>query len=172
LTYPGGGSAEEEGALLNAVAGAFPTVTVVRVKEALDSLGTLVSNLLMAIRGASAITLLSAALVLGGALAAGHRHRVYDAVVLKTVGARRRDLIAAFVLEYLMLGIAAAVFGVAAGSVAAWRITVDVMSLGFIWQPGPAAFAVLGALAVTIGLGLVGTFAALGRKPASVLRNL
>ncbi len=43
----------------------------------------------VAIRGASAITLIAAALVLGGALAAGHRHRVYDAVILKTLGATR-----------------------------------------------------------------------------------
>ena len=44
----------------------------------------MVTNLVLAIRGASAVTLISAILVLGGALAAGHRHRVYDAVILKT----------------------------------------------------------------------------------------
>ena len=47
---------------------------------------------MLAIRGASALTLLIAVLVLGGALAAGHRHRVYDAVVLKTLGATRGRL--------------------------------------------------------------------------------
>ena len=55
-------------------------------------------------------------LVLGGALAAGHRHRVYDAVILKTLGATRVRLLAAYALEYLVLGLATAVFGVAAGS--------------------------------------------------------
>ena len=77
-------------ACIRAVADAFPMVTTVRVKEALEAIGAIVANLVLAIRGASAITLLAAALVLGGALAAGHRHRVYDAVILKTLGATRR----------------------------------------------------------------------------------
>ncbi len=172
LTYPGGGTPEQETALLKAVAGAFPTVTAVRVKEALEAVGGLVANLVLAIRGASGVTLLSAVLVLGGALAAGHRHRVYDAVILKTLGARRRQLIAAYVIEYLLLGLATAVFGVAAGSIAAWRIVADIMTLTFVWLPLPALAAAFGALVVTVGFGLVGTFAALGRKPAPVLRSL
>ena len=68
----------------------FPTVTAVRVHEALEAVGKVVLDLTLAIRGASAITLIAAVLVLAGALAAGHRHRVYDAVVLKTLGATRR----------------------------------------------------------------------------------
>jgi putative ABC transport system permease protein len=44
--------------------------------------------------------------------------------------------------------------------------------LQFAWQGGPAVAAALVALAVTLMFGLVGTFAALGRKPAAVLRNL
>jgi putative ABC transport system permease protein len=46
------------------------------------------------------------------------------------------------------------------------------MTLQFVWQGGPAVAAALVALAVTLLFGLVGTFAALGRKPAAVLRNL
>ncbi len=172
VTYPGGGSAAEETALLKAVGDAFPAVTAVRVKDALDAVGAIVSNLVLGIRAASAVTLLAAVLVLGGALAAGHRHRVYDAVVLKTLGATRRQLITAYALEYLLLGLATVVFGVAAGSLAAWRVVADVMSLRFIWQGGPAISAALVALAITLVFGLIGTFAALGRKPAVVLRNL
>ena len=59
---------------------------------------------MLGIRGASVVTLLAAALVLGGALAAGHRHRVYDAVILKTLGATRARLLGAYALEYLLLG--------------------------------------------------------------------
>jgi putative ABC transport system permease protein len=46
------------------------------------------------------------------------------------------------------------------------------MHLHFAWQPWPALVAALGALIVTVGLGLVGTFSALGQKPAPILRNL
>ncbi len=74
------------------------------MKEALEAIGAIVANLVLAIDGASAVTLLAAVLVLGGALAAGHRHRVYDAVILKTLGATRARLIGAYALEYLLLG--------------------------------------------------------------------
>jgi len=167
-----GGTAAGDGAIIKAVADAFPMVTSVRVREALETIGAVVTNLALAVRGASAVTLISAILVLGGALAAGHRHRVYDAVILKTLGATRARLIGAYALEYLMIGLATAVFGVIAGSVAAWLIVTRLMTLSFTWQAGSAAGVVAAALIVTVGLGLLGTLVALNQKPASVLRNL
>jgi len=159
-------------AIIKLVADAFPMVTTVRVREALETIGTVVTNLVLAIRGASAVTLISAVLVLGGALAAGHRHRVYDAVILKTLGATRARLLGAYALEYLMIGLATAVFGVTTGSIAAWLIVTRLMTLSFVWQAGSAAAVVAAALFVTVGLGLVGTLLALNQKPAAVLRNL
>ncbi|WP_291867873.1 FtsX-like permease family protein [Bradyrhizobium sp.] len=158
--------------IIKSVADAFPMVTSVRVREALETIGTVVTNLVLAIRGASTVTLISAILVLGGALAAGHRHRVYDAVILKTLGATRARLLGAYALEYLMIGFATAVFGVIAGSIAAWLIVTRLMTLSFIWQAGSAAGVVAAALIVTVGLGLAGTLLALNQKPATVLRNL
>jgi len=172
VTYPGGGSVAEETALLKAVTDALPGVTAVRVKDALDAVAGVVMNLVLAVRAASSITLIAAVMVLGGALAAGHRHRVYDAVILKTLGATRLQLMTGYALEYVLLGLAAVLFGVAAGSVAAWRIVVDLMALPFHWQIGPGATAALIALMITIAFGLIGTWPALGRKPAVVLRNL
>jgi putative ABC transport system permease protein len=165
-------SAAGDAAIVKSVAGAFPMVTSVRVREALETIGNVVTNLVLAIRGASAVTLISAVLVLGGALAAGHRHRVYDAVILKTLGATRGRLLGAYALEYLMIGFATAIFGVIAGSVAAWLIVTRLMTLSFVWQAGSAAGVVASALVVTVGLGLAGTLLALNQKPAVVLRNL
>jgi putative ABC transport system permease protein len=162
----------QEDALIREVADAFPSVTSVRVKDALDAFGAIVNNLVLAVRGASVITLIAAALVLGGALAAGHRHRVYDAVILKTLGATRRRLIGAYALEYTLLAAATAVFGVLTGSLAAWWIVTSLMSLGFTWLPVPALAATLGAIVVTVAIGLAGTLRALSQKPAPVLRHL
>jgi putative ABC transport system permease protein len=172
LTFPGGATPAQEAAVLRDVANAYPMIITVRVKDALDAIAGLVANLVLAIRAASAVTLLAAALVLGGALAAGHRHRVYDAVILKTLGATRRRLLGAYVIEYLLLGMATAAFGVLSGTASAYVIITHLMHLGFIWQPAPAVAAALAAVAVTVLLGLAGTFAALGQKPAPVLRNL
>jgi putative ABC transport system permease protein len=172
LTFPGGASAAQEATVLRDVANAYPMITTVRVKDALDAIAGIVANLIVAIRAASGVTLLAAALVLGGALAAGHRHRVYDAVILKTLGATRRRLLGAYVIEYALLGTATAAFGVLSGTASAYVIITHLMHLGFIWQPVPAVAAALAAVAVTVLLGLAGTFAALGQKPAPVLRNL
>jgi putative ABC transport system permease protein len=172
FTYPNGGSTAEEIALLKAAAADFPTATAVRVREALNAVAKVVLDLTLAIRGASAVTLIAAVLVLAGALATGHRHRVYDAVVLKMLGATRWRLLAAYALEYLLIGLATALVGVAAGSIAAWLVMTEVMNLGFTWLPLPALAATLGAAGLTIAFGLVGTFSALSQKPAPVLRHL
>jgi putative ABC transport system permease protein len=165
-------SAQDDARIIKQVADSFPMVTSVRVREVMETIGSVVTNLALAIRGASAVTLISAILVLGGALAAGHRHRVYDAVILKTLGATRARLLGAYVLEYLLIGFATAVFGVIAGSVAAYLIVTRLMTLSFVWQAGSAVGVVVAALIVTVGLGLVGTLLALSQKPASVLRTL
>jgi putative ABC transport system permease protein len=172
LAFADGGTTQEETALIKALAETFPTVTVVRVKDALDTIDGIVTNLVLALRGASAITLIAAALVLGGALAASQRFRIYDAVILKTFGATRARLLGAYALEYLLIGLASVLFGVAAGSLAADLIVSRVMEFPFVWVAGPAIGVALAALFVTVVLGLAGTFTALGRKPAEVLRNL
>ena len=172
LTFADGGTAVEEATLVKALANTFPTVTAIGVKDALNTLNTVVSNIILALRGASSLTLLAAALVLGGGLAASQRFRIYDAVVLKTLGATRVRLLAAYAIEYALIGLATVLFGVAMGSLAAGVIVTQVMEFLFTFLPAQAAAAAFSALFVTLVIGLAGTFAALGRKPSEVLRNL
>ena len=110
--------------------------------------------------------------MLAGALAAGRRSRVYDSVVLKTLGATRGRLLAAFLLEYGILGVATAVFGTLAGTAAAWWIVEKLMKLSLEWSLAGAGSVALGAVALTIVLGLAGTWRILGQKPAAYLRDL
>ena len=159
-------------ALLREVTATFPGVTSVRIADALDAVNALVEDLALAVRGAASVTLISSILVLAGALAAGHRHRLYDAVILKTLGATRARVLGAFLLEYTLLGLAAAIFGLGAGTLAAYAVLEFVMSAGFTFLPGIAFGAVAIALVLTVGLGLAGTWRILGQKPAPVLRNL
>ena len=112
-------------------------------------------------------------LVLAGALATGHRHRVYDAVVLKMLGATRWRLLAAYALEYLLIGLATA-NGRRRGRLAR-RLPGHDRGDEPVALSGcrcPALAATLGAAALTIAFGLIGTFSALGQKPAPVLRHL
>ncbi|MBE7220742.1 MAG: ABC transporter permease, partial [Caulobacteraceae bacterium] len=103
LTFPKAGPASRDFALLREVADAYPGVTIIRVKDALDAVANVVSQLASAIRGAAGVALAASVLVLAGALAAGQEARLYDAVVLKTLGATRGRLLAAFLLEYGIL---------------------------------------------------------------------
>ncbi len=168
----GGGTREEEAKLMKAVVDAFPTATVVRVKDVLSAVNDLVGDLTLAIRAAASVALVASVLVLAGALASGHRRRIYDAVLLKTFGATRRRVLAAFVAEYLLLGLAAAVFGVVAGAAAATGVLEGIMKIEPVIDPLVAVSAAVIALVLTIGFGLAGTWTILGQKAAPVLRDL
>ena len=172
LTFPGDSAPAQEFALLRDVARVWPSVTSVRVKDTLAAIAAIVAQLALAIRGASAVALLSAVLVLAGALASGQRARLHDAVVLKVLGITRGGLFAAYVIEYGLLGAATALFAMLTGMAAAWAVTVHVMKLEFAWLWPDALLAATLALMVTILLGLAGTWSILGRRPAEALRNL
>ena len=172
LTFDHSVGTEAEIELLKQTAAAFPAITTVRVKEALDAINAIVADLALAIRGASLVTLIASVLVLAGALAASHHNRVYDAVILKTLGATRGRLVLAYGLEYAILGIVTAVVATAAGGVAAAYVVTNVMRFRFEFDPSAAALAVGVAIVLTVTFGLVGTWRALGEKPARILRNL
>jgi len=105
-------------------------------------------------------------------LAAGNRARIHDAVVLKTLGATRRTLITAFVMEYALLGLATAIFALLAGGLASWFVINGIMGFTFTLLPEIALVTVLSALIFTVGFGLIGTWRVLGQKAAPVLREL
>ncbi|MDS7598104.1 ABC transporter permease [Agrobacterium tumefaciens] len=164
-------TAEREGQILRAVTNTYPTITSVRVKDALDVVDKLVGQLATAIRAAAAVALVASVLVLAGALAAGNRARTHDAVILKTLGGTRAMLIRAFSYEYMILGLATAVFALLAGGVSAWFVIARIMKLPSSFLPDVAVGTLLVALVMTVGIGLAGTWRILGQKAAPVLRQ-
>jgi putative ABC transport system permease protein len=170
--FPKDIGAPAELALLKKVAAEFPSVASLRVHDALQTVEALVAKLAVAIRAATSVALATSALVLAAALAANRRARIYDSVVLKILGATRRRLLAAFLLEYALLGGATVAFGLAAGAAAAWAIVTRIMALDFTLAWAPAAAATAAALAATVALGLIGAWRILGQKPAAFLREL
>jgi len=171
LTDPSSTPAKDA-AILKSVTNTYPTITSVRVKDAIDIVNQLVAQLATAIRAAASVALVASILVLAGALAAGNRARTHDAVVLKTLGATRAMLIRAFSYEYLILGLATAIFALIAGGVAAWFIVARIMHLPSAFLPDVAGLTLVTALVLTVGIGLIGTWRILGQKAAPVLREL
>ena len=157
---------------MKTVTDAYPAITSLRVKDALDIAQGLVAQLAVAVRAAASIALIVSVLVLAGAIAAGNRGRIHDAVVLKTLGARRTMLIRAYLYEYFLLALSASVFALLAATAASWYVVTEIMKLPFNFLPGTALTTLVIAMLITAGTGLIGTWSVLGQKAAPVLREL
>ncbi|HXV73732.1 MAG TPA: FtsX-like permease family protein, partial [Sphingomonadales bacterium] len=155
-----------------ALTDAFPNITVIRMKEILTSIDRILVQIRAAVDATGLLAILAGILVLGGALAAGYRFRLYDSVILKMLGAVRRDVLKAFLIEYALLGLVTGTLALVFGGIAAWLVVAKAMDMEFTLFPGTAAATVLAALVVTIVFGLFSTWRALGAKPLSVLREL
>jgi len=154
------------------VARRFQNVAAIRVKDALETVDRIADQLALAARAAASLAIATALLALGSAVAAGQRARLHDAVVLKTLGATRRWLIAAYAFEFGLLAATACAFALVAGAAAAYGVVEWLMKLPFAFEPVAVAVTLLAALATTLLLGLAGTWRVLARKPGQELRSL
>ncbi len=157
--------------LQRAVTDAYPNITAIRIREALEAVNQILRNIGIAVRSTAAVTLAAGILVLAGAIAANHRRRVYDAVVLKVLGATRGRVLATYFLEYALLGLITALLAVLVGTAAAYGVVAQIMGMPWYWLPGGAVMTTAICLVVTIGAGMLGTWLALSQKPAPLLRN-
>lgn len=160
---------DQEEAITRALAQDFPTVGVVRVRDALAAAGDLFESLALAVQAVAAVALLAGGAAVAGALAAGARRRLYEAAILKTLGATRGQILAAFGLEQALAGLAAAVLGAGLGLLAAYGAVVQALEADWRLDLALAASITGGCLAAFTLAGLVAGWAALGRSPARVL---
>jgi putative ABC transport system permease protein len=162
---------EREAALEKAVTDRFPNISTIPVKDALQAVSGIVAAVASALQVTAAIALAAAGLVLAGALAASRRRRLYEAVVLKVLGATRGDLLKAFLLEYGLLGLLSAAIAAALGTLASYLVLTQVMRTAWVFLPGAVALSAAVALGLTLVLGYAGTWRALGVSAAPYLRN-
>lgn len=154
------------------VAEAFPTASVVRVKDVVGQVGALLGQVGMAVRAAASVAILAGLAVLVGAIAAQARSRIYDGVIMKTLGATRRQLLLSAGLEYAALGLVVAGLALVLGAGLAWLVLTRVLALGFQPDWGVVLGTVLLGATVTILLGVLGAARALGAPVAATLREL
>lgn len=164
-------AAANENAVFAAVSDTLPNVSVIRVRDVLQRVADLISQIGTAVRSVSLLTVAAGVLVLAGAVAAGRRQRLYDSVILKVLGATRTDVLRATLLEYAILGVLTALLAAAAGTFAAWGAVHFLMEMDFRFAIIPAGEAALGGIALVVALGLAGTWTVLGQRPAPVLRT-
>ncbi len=160
-----------EEAVERAVARAFPNVSAIRVREALKAAARILDGIGQGVRSTALISILASALVLGGAVAAGQRRRIYDAVVFKVLGATRTTVLKAFIIEYSILGLATGAIAAAVGTLTAWAVVTYLMNMAWTFLPGVVAATVAAAVVLTLAAGFAGTWRAMGQKSAPHLRN-
>lgn len=172
ISVPDSAGSAREAQLNRDVARAFPSVSLVRVKEVIASVSTLLGQLSAAVRAAGSVAIFAGIAVLIGAIAAAQQSRIYDAVLLKLLGATRRQILGGQLIEYSALALIVAGIALAVGAGGGWYIATQLLTLE--WAPNWAVvLATLGiGTLITLGLGLLGSIPALGARPARALREL
>lgn len=162
----------KERAVSKAVLANFASSSVIEVRDVIGQVTTILTQIATAIAAAGSIAILSGIAVLIGAIAASRQARIYDSVILKTLGATRRQILSAQALEYGLLAALLALVALALGLSAAWYVITQIFS--FNWAPDwPVVLVTLaGGALLTLGLGIVGSLPVLAARPARALRQL
>jgi putative ABC transport system permease protein len=160
-----------QGALLRAVTDALPNVTGIRVEDVLSAIAALLDQVAAALTATGALTQVAGTFVLVGAVAAGQRRRMREAVILRTLGATRAQIRSAWLTEFGLVGLVAGVIAAIVGSAASYGVTHYIMHTDWIFLPVTLIYTLAGALALMLLFGYAGTAAALRARPAPLLRN-
>jgi putative ABC transport system permease protein len=158
--------------LLPRLVRAFPSTSVIETGGLLRDARALLTQMSLAILAAASVTVLAGIAVLLGAIAAARASRLYDNVILRVLGASRRQLLIVQLAEYGALAAMLAVVALALGTGLAWLIVTQLFE--FAWMPDwPVVLGVLAAgLILVLGFALAGSLPLLRAKPAQALREL
>tara|TARA_R110002072_G_scaffold15856_41_gene62977 strand:+ start:4683 stop:7190 length:2508 start_codon:yes stop_codon:yes gene_type:complete len=160
------------GPLLQALVREFPSSSVIEVGNVLQQARTLLEQVGLATLAAAGVAVLAGLAVLLGAIAAARAQRTYDTVILRVLGADRRQILTMQLVEYLLLAGALALVALGLGSLTAWLVITQLFE--FDWLPDwGAVLAVLGlGIAVVLLFAVLGSLPLLRAKPAQALRTL
>jgi len=172
IDLPAGADSEARGRLLRALVKEMPSSSVIEVGSILDEARTILDQVSMATLAAAAVTVLAGLAVLMGAIAAARAARTYDTVMLRVLGASRRQILLLQLAEYGLIAGVLAVVALGLGSALAWVVITQLFS--FDWLPDwGQVLGVLGlGVALVLTFALAGSLPLLRAKPARALREL
>lgn len=163
---------EDEARILRDLAGTWPNITAIRVREAIDRVTQALDAIATATAWAAGAVLTTGFVVLIGAAAAGEQARIYEAAVLKVLGATRARILASFALRAALTGAAAGLVAIVAGALAGWAVLTFVMEASYRFEPVSALVIVVGGALAVLLAGLGFAWRPLQARPARVLRSL
>ena len=141
------------------------------MQDVLAAIAALLDQVAAALTATGSLTLIAGALVLVGAVAAGQRRRTREAIILRTLGASRRQIRTAWLVEFGSLGLAAGLIAALVGTLASYGVVHYLMHFDWTFLPGRLAATLIASLAMMLIFGYAGTATALRAKPAPMLRN-
>jgi putative ABC transport system permease protein len=158
------------GRLQHDLVAAYPNVSVIDGREILDRVQGIVDNVVLAITIVGGIALLSGVLILVGAVAMTRFQRIYEAAILRTLGASTRMLTTMLALEYCALGLLAGAIGAAGALGLSWAVTRHVLDID--WRPEPVLLTSSALLTMVLvgGIGVAASAGILRNKPLATLR--
>lgn len=172
IDLPEGADSAARGRLLRAMVKEMPSSSVIEVGGILVEARKLLQQVSLATLAAAAVTVLAGLAVLMGAIAAARSARTYDTVMLRVLGASRRQVLLLQLAEYGLIAGVLALVALALGGGLAWVVITQLFE--FDWLPDwGEVLAVLGlGVALVLAFALGGSLPLLRAKPARALREL
>lgn len=146
--------AATSGALQNKVVQAYPNVTVVDITLIIETIESIIEKIAYVMRFMALFTVLAGGMILVGAILSGKRDRIEESVLLRTLGASRKQILHILLTEYFLLGLFAALTGAVLAFVASWALARFVFEVNFFAYTAPlwVISAVVCGLSVAFGL--------------------
>jgi putative ABC transport system permease protein len=169
-TVKGPDDAAARGRMQSALVAQYPNVSVIDLRDVLQTIKDVVDNVTLAITVVGALVLFSGSLILIGAVSMTKFKRVYEAAILKTLGASSRVIATMLLIEYGVLGAIAGTVGALGAIALSWAVARFALEL--TWQPTPFLTAI-GVIGTAVFVGVVGVAASLDvlrHKPLATLR--
>jgi putative ABC transport system permease protein len=158
------------GELQRALYKAFPTVTVINVAQALETVRAVVIQITYVIQFLAAFSIFAGVIILASSIAGTRYRRIREVVVLKTLGATRRRIATVFSIEFAVLGLVSGMVGILFANIIA-RVLLTRMTVPYHFQWGWTVGALVGTAALMVATGWLASHRILGRKPLEVLRE-
>jgi putative ABC transport system permease protein len=164
-------SATESAQLQRVMVKQFPNVSTIDLALVLKTLDAILGKISFVVRFMAMFTVLTGLLVLVGALLTGRYQRIQESILLRTLGASRRQILRILLVEYLALGVLSALTGVLLALVAAWALCRFVFEIHFVPEVVPLVVAMLVVPGLTVVTGFLMSRGVLNQPPLAILRG-
>jgi putative ABC transport system permease protein len=149
----------------------FPNVSVIDTADAVAAIKRLINNITLGISFVGGFVFFCGALILIGSIALTKFQRIYENAILKTLGAKRKTLLAILLAEYAVLGAAAGIIGALTAIGLSYAVAKYVFEIGWQFEPNLTLTGILLTALLVIIVGAVSSFDVLLKKPLTTLRS-